>query len=129
MIRQLISRSGGLLEIISTALETETSSDEGGSEDGVLDVADNWSIDQGRTFNSFIRLLRILLLRTAATLVFFWTLPSKPKVDTSTSLKVEHHLEPRGHESSAVPFLSTHIWQRPKVRRMLFDCTKLFTPC
>jgi hypothetical protein len=44
MIRQLISRSGGLLEIIPSALGTATSSDEGGSENGVLDVADNWSI-------------------------------------------------------------------------------------
>jgi hypothetical protein len=53
MIRQLISRSGGLLEIIPSALETETSSDEGGSEDGVLDGGDDWSIGT-RTHVQFI---------------------------------------------------------------------------
>jgi hypothetical protein len=39
MSRQLISRSGGLLEIISTALKMETSSTEGESEDGASDIA------------------------------------------------------------------------------------------
>jgi hypothetical protein len=47
MMRQLISRSGGLLEILSTAppLGTETSSNESGSEDG--QVSDStWSMER-----------------------------------------------------------------------------------